>query len=398
MKQRILLIIAMLLIASPAFAVVQIISTQKTVGADTNVVEVNYMCTNSENIRAFALELTLGGNMVWNNIDRNSYLRGESNDAPNHKGYGIFPGRFRDTMANPGDPNWQNTDYMPVAPRGDLDSNGLQGNKVVLELGTLYKDDANKPGSSGTLCRLYADYNGETVGRSYTIAANATRGGVVDTTGATVSATFLGITQVIPPAQNFTVSGQVAGAVAPKLTGISGIVMNGLPGNPITDASGNYSAVCTSSGTCTPTDPNGQWTFVPPSFAYSATMTQNVTGTALECVNKTDPGYSTWSTLGKRDCWCYQKQCNGDTDGKASLGKNVVAADLTTFLAAYNKTIATLIPLMGTQPNNVCADFDHKVSLNKPVVAADLTFFLTWYNKTGVPNCPGPTINAWKVP
>jgi hypothetical protein len=145
------------------------------------------------------------------------------------------------------------------------------------------------------------------------------------------------------------------------------------------------------------TDANGQWTFVPASWSCGGSdMIQNVTGTALECVNAKDPGYVTWKTLGKRDCWCYKKQCNGDTDNKSSLSKYVVAADLTTFTQAYNKTVTQLVGLMGTQPNNICADYDHKASLSKPVVAADLTIFTTWYNKTGVPDCPGATINAFK--
>jgi len=53
-------------------------------------------------------------------------------------------------------------------------------------------------------------------------------------------------------------------------TGLGGVVMSGLPGNPSTDASGFYSAVVESnwSGTVTPTLQH--YTFIPPSRTYSS--------------------------------------------------------------------------------------------------------------------------------
>jgi len=114
------------------------------------------------------------------------------------KGFGIFPGKFRDFI-NPALPNWADGNYTPVAPDTDADASGtgIGTKKVILELGTLFVGDSNRPASSGTLCRLYVDPNRPgTIGYgpvecNMAIAVNATRGGVVLEDGTTIVPTLV---------------------------------------------------------------------------------------------------------------------------------------------------------------------------------------------------------------
>jgi len=53
-------------------------------------------------------------------------------------------------------------------------------------------------------------------------------------------------------------------------TGLSGVVMNGLPGNPATDASGYYSVIVESNWSGTVTPSKQHYTFTPPSRTYSS--------------------------------------------------------------------------------------------------------------------------------
>jgi len=187
MKQRILLIVAVLLIATPAFAVVSINLAQGT-GADVNKVTVSYSTT-GEAVRAFALDFTLGSSsnsMTWSNIA--DFNRGESNKVGG--GYGIFPGQFRNSI-NPADPNWFAQYYYPAAPPNDVDSNGtgMGERKFIAELGTLYKD-ANAPGTSGTLFTVRVDANGQTGCCPLAVVVNTVRGGVVLEDGNSVMPTI----------------------------------------------------------------------------------------------------------------------------------------------------------------------------------------------------------------
>jgi hypothetical protein len=77
----------------------------------------------------------------------------------------------------------------------------------------------------------------------------------------------------------------ISGYVRTGGTGISGVVMNGLPGNPTTDSNGYYSVTVSSgwSGTVTPS--KSGYTFTPSSRSYSNVTSnqtnQNYTGTAI---------------------------------------------------------------------------------------------------------------------
>jgi len=210
MKQRILLIVAMLLIAAPAFATVKIDVTQGT-GNDVNKLTVSYDCNGSpvEQVRAFALTFALGsaGNsMVFSRAepnqdqnDVNDFFRGECNET--NRGYGIFPGQFKNRI-DPGNPNWRDVYYTPIAPPNDVDacSTGLGMRTIIAELGTLYVDD-NTPASSGTLFTVRVTDPNHKVTDTLHVSANTVRGGVVLNSGATATDTNLPFdkTITIPP-------------------------------------------------------------------------------------------------------------------------------------------------------------------------------------------------------
>jgi hypothetical protein len=113
-----------------------------------------------------------------------------------------------------------------------------------------------------------------------------------------------------------------------------------------------------------------------------------------ECLKGTDPGYLTWVDFGSPDCWCYQKQCRGDTNGTMEMGRPVSGADLTLFKAAFNVAYATLL---STNPGGICADLNHTSEMGRPVSGADLTTFKQYFNvaDASVPVCPMDNINFW---
>jgi len=415
--KKVLLVVALLLLATPVFAA-DVNVTATLVGAPVGRVQkvrIGYDgAAEANSIRAFAISVKVDNTAPDANIQNiGDFNRGEST-KPNG-GYGIFPARFRQyitplngsQVTSTGGYGWQDGNYTPLAVWGDANAGWGDNTKwIVTELGTLYSGDANAPGKSGTLFTVDVNGSGDC---NLCLELDQTRGGVVksDTTGATVglplgdvgTGTPAGCIKVVWTPPSYTVSGRVVGAVAPKsVSGIGGVTMSGLPGNPITDSAGNYTVVCTGSGTCTPTDPNGQWTFVPASFSYSAAMTQNVTGTALECLNKLDTGYTKWVSYNKPDCWCYQKQCRGDADGAKTLSKPVASPDLTIFKAGVGQTAAYVKTLVVSGKPGICADFDRKDTLSKPIASPDLTIFKSYVGvaDTSVPQCPSATVNAWK--
>jgi len=199
--RRILLIVAMLLLATaPAMATVTVRAIQSqpnnalgqytTADRDCKALDINYTCSAGEEVRAFALEVTLDNGFYFSDIT--NYKRGESNSVS--PGYGIFPGSFR-TALNPTDINWQDPNYRPVASQNDPDGagTGLGTQKVILEMGSLYVGDGNKPSSAGTLCRLWVDPNRTCTPAdcNMTLSVNTLRGGVVDPNGNTITPTIV---------------------------------------------------------------------------------------------------------------------------------------------------------------------------------------------------------------
>jgi hypothetical protein len=189
--RRILLIVAMLLVAVPAMGGVVIKARQVPpyTGSPSNPVcsgvEVNFTSDADGTVRAFALDINVDSNFIISAI--RDFNTGESKGTK--KGYGIFPGSFRDVI-NPADPCWgdgnDHSAYNPVAPSTDADAcgTGLGTNKIIIEMGSLYSLDANKPNKNGMLFRI--DVIPPKIGKAdcnLTVALNTTRGGVVDNNG-----------------------------------------------------------------------------------------------------------------------------------------------------------------------------------------------------------------------
>lgn len=182
--KRILLIAAMLLPVASAMAGVTITADVNTTSHDHDGVKhktVTIGYASDVDVRAFALDITVDNGMRIGKDPPVDFLRGES-IAPN-KGYGIFPGRFRDYI-NPTTPDWGNANYMPVTPEDapGAEDTGLGWPRMVVELGTLYSGDANKPNLSGTLFTFDVNSNGIT-DCNLRIALEPLRGGVVGNDG-----------------------------------------------------------------------------------------------------------------------------------------------------------------------------------------------------------------------
>ena len=120
-----------------------------------------------------------------------------------------------------------------------------------------------------------------------------------------------------------------------------------------------------------------------------------------DCLNSSAPGYTDWSSAywAKPDCWCYERQCRGDIDGKLTMGKWVQAKDLTIFRNAFLLADADLKLVA----NGICADLNHKKDMGKRVQAKDLTILRTYFLEATVPSCDQAPIitgpyNFWKTP
>jgi len=156
--RKISLILAVLLLAAPAWAAVTITATDEGAG----VVAINYV--SDANVSAFALDITVDAGVISAISD---YHVGEStSDA---KGYGIFPGTIEiiDGDVNDyGTPDADPNDHPDTQP-------GLDSNGITIEMGALY-EDGNQPPLSGLLCKVTVTENCELC-----IAGNTTRGSVV---------------------------------------------------------------------------------------------------------------------------------------------------------------------------------------------------------------------------
>lgn len=414
MKQRILLIVAMLLIATPAFAVVNI-----TVSQDTSVptlLTVSYNCTAAEAVRGFALDMTLGAeNNSATFYDVNDFNRGESNKPGG--GYGIFPGQFA-LQIDPGNPDWYAEYYYPIAPPNDVDSNG-QGigmRKVIVELGTLYKD-SNAPGTSGTLFTIRCDPNGKP-SDVLDVVANNIRGGVVLENGSAATTNLPITAQVLlfeicpdppatltyPAADGNNGKYEVSWSVAADATGYKldrSANSGGTWANIYTGAAttvcddvdtGNYRyRVCSTKGGC----------------SDSAWNTGTSDCAVVLCFPTSEPNMSTWKALGKPRCWCYERQCKGDGDGELAEGGgpkvgywHVGTADLTAFTKAFLVKEPTFGGGLQGEPN-ICYDIDHTMAIGGGpkvgywrVGTGDLTLFTKFFLikeptfGSGIGSCP----------
>jgi hypothetical protein len=163
-------LVAALLLAGLARAEVRVF-IQNTNGA----VQVNYLCTAGEVVRAFALDISVDQGVITGVSD---FFRGPCTDATT--GYGIFPASFRDhLMSNGTNVNWNSSQYTPLAVVADNPADtlpGLNSSGVTLEFGGLWDPTAPEtvPGPSGTLCTVQLSQPARV-----SVAPNLIRGGVI---------------------------------------------------------------------------------------------------------------------------------------------------------------------------------------------------------------------------
>ncbi|MCX6874318.1 MAG: hypothetical protein NTW21_11000 [Verrucomicrobia bacterium] len=173
MKKSVVTLVSSCLLAAVAGAEVRV-SVEEAKG----LAWLKYQCTAGERIRAFALDVAVDRGQITGISD---FLVGP-NSASAH-GYGIFPAAFRDhvaaTVTSGTSANWSASGYNPVASAADAPADTLGGlgtSGVTLEMGALRDPalSAAAPASSGTRCALQLSQSA-----MVTVAANASRGGVV---------------------------------------------------------------------------------------------------------------------------------------------------------------------------------------------------------------------------
>jgi hypothetical protein len=321
--RRILLIAALLLPISSAMATTTITAVDEghfdIDGVQHAKIRIDY--TSDVNVRAFALDLAVDNGTNIGDNNPTDFLAGES-VAPS-KGYGIFPSRFRDFI-DPANPDWGDGNYMPATAWDEpgAENTGLGWPSMVVELGTLYSGDANRPDLTGTLFKF--DVNSEGAADcNLTITADDLRGGLVDEDAAEITATNLPASLYIEFA-------------APECVKSTASFYNWWKGGD--DVQTIYPTI------------------------YSSL------------------GAAPWSSP---DCYCYPRHCRGDADGlPVNPGTRiwVSLADLSLLRSSVNKLYNS-----GTFPaNGICADFTHSPvapTAGIPVSLADLSLLRSHINK-----------------
>lgn len=101
------------------------------------------------------------------------------------------------------------------------------------------------------------------------------------------------------------------------------------------------------------------------------------------CLSSNAPEYNDWVNWGEPDCWCYKRQCRGDSDG-TKIGLWVYTSDLNLLKSSYGKTDTQLRGIS----NGICADFDH-AKTGFRVYTSDLNILKSYCGKaeTSVPCC-----------
>ena len=182
--KKIMLILAVLAMASSAFAAVTITATDEGGG----VVAISY--TADSEVRAFALDITVDSGATISAIS--DYNVGEC--TASLKGYGIFMGSI-DVNATTGEVDSYGT---PEASGKDA-LGGIGTSGITIELGSLYTD-ANAPANSGTLCKITVDPNGASSVNVTLAEEDTSRGGVVMKDASGITATLNGCTLDFGPA------------------------------------------------------------------------------------------------------------------------------------------------------------------------------------------------------
>jgi len=188
MKKTLLIVAMLLLVATPVMATttvkVLVNPAEQFTAPDGNKVQpVSIAYDSDADVRAFALDINIdstGGAPNFQGI--RDFKTGESTAAS--PGYGIFPSRFRDFIVVTS-PVWSDPNYNPTVAWNEPESTdtGMGFPKMIVEMGTLFADEVNKPALSGTLFKFDVNAWGATGTFHITVAANTLRGGVVGNDG-----------------------------------------------------------------------------------------------------------------------------------------------------------------------------------------------------------------------
>jgi len=175
--KKLILMLAMLVAASPAMAAVTI-TIDNSYGTENDCLAAIKFSSDA-NVSGFGLDITVDSGASIIAVEPN--FTGEC--TASSKGFGIFPASF-DRFIDPEDPNYNDPCYTPVADSGDAGAQGGLGTGgVTIEMGALY-EAGNNPAKNGTLCviEVSADCN-------VTVTENSARGGIVleDGTDGTLS-------------------------------------------------------------------------------------------------------------------------------------------------------------------------------------------------------------------
>ena len=152
--KKYMLMLAIALIASPAMAAVEIIAVDADADGPGLVANISYNVpagTEPNKVAAFALDITVDAGTIVAIGDFHTGVSVEGND-----GYGIFPASFYEYIDVDGNGNvadWTGAgNYSPAALVGDKGALGGIGTAgVTVELGALYKGEANAPADAGLL-------------------------------------------------------------------------------------------------------------------------------------------------------------------------------------------------------------------------------------------------------
>jgi hypothetical protein len=382
--KKLILVLAIALIASPAMALNVYLEKQSGV----NVVDVKYSDASTANLpRAFALKLTITGG-TFDTIS--GYKTGESTAAA--PGFGIFPARIQISSTG------TVSDYgTPLAAEGAVGTTDqtLPSSSIVLEFGSLYNGAANAPLAAGTLCSIA--YTKGTATQITLVDETTYRGGIVLEDGTQLTANnTLTLPSDLGPATNGTPTPNVTTATGALNTDLGWTAGAGATSYDVYFGTTNPPAFV---GNTTAT------TYEPGVLVQGKTYYVSVVAKAgsssaaaldwsfnTECLKNTlGQEYTDWVTFGKPSCWCFQRQCRGDINGTVQGIFWVGSQDLDAFRLAFNKQVAQL-PV-----NGICADLDHAAQGPFRVGSNDLTIFRLYFNKpvASVPVCDVAKVNFW---
>jgi hypothetical protein len=383
--KKLILVLAIALIASPAMALNVYLEKQSGV----NVVDVKYSDASTANLpRAFALKLTITGG-TFDTIS--GYKTGESTAAA--PGFGIFPARIQISSTG------TVSDYgTPLAAEGAVGTTDqtLPSSSIVLEFGSLYDGAANAPLTAGTLCSIA--YTKGTATQITLVDETTYRGGIVLEDGTQLTANnTLTLPSDLGPATNGTPTPNVTTATGALNTDLGWTAGAGATSYDVYFGTVNPPAFVGNT-TATTYEPGvlvqGQTYYVSVvAKAGSSSAAALDWSFNTDCYKTTSTAYAAWESFGKPSCWCYQRNCRGDADGVKSGLYWVYGSDLTILQAAFGKNDATL----KTIANGICADFDRTKSGLYRVYGSDLTVLQGYFGKgqASVPVCDAATVNFW---